>query len=80
MKKSRGVQNVGISRKIEDCNSEVARCFHCRESHETGHSKCIEQRYQQEITSVLAKQRVSRNQAKAMVGRDQPNFRTMDYH
>ena len=49
---------------------------HCKENHEAGHNTCTEQRYQQEITAVQARHRVSRNQAKAMVDRDQPNLRT----
>ena len=78
VKKERRCAKCGNRHKIEDCNSEVVRCFHCRGSHETCHGKCIEQRYQQELTSVQAKQRLSRNRAKAMVNRE-PKFRTMNY-
>ena len=48
-------------------------------NHEEGHRDFIEERYQQEIVAVQTKQRVSRFQAKAVVGRDKPNFKTRNY-
>ena len=62
-----------------NCRSDTVQCYHCKESHEVGHRDCIEERYQQEIVAVQTKQRVSRFQAKAVVDRDKPNFKTRNY-
>ena len=53
----------------EDCNNNVVKCQHCKESHEAGSNSCIEYKYQQEILSIQAKERVPRNQARAILER-----------
>ena len=61
-----------------NCRSDTVLCYHCKEVTKWD-IRIVEERYQQEIVAVQTKQRVSRFQAKAVVDRDKPNFKTRNY-
>ena len=63
----------------DDCNSDEMKCFHCEGNHEAGSNLCIEYKYQEEILSIQAKERVSRHQAKALLERRNPHFKATNY-
>ena len=63
----------------EECSSNEVRCHHCKEDHEAGSVWCIEYRYQQEIISIQATERVSINQARAILDRRNPHFKKVSY-
>ena len=56
----------------DDCNSDEMKCLHCEGSHEVGSDLRTEYKYQQEILSIQAKERVSRHQAN-------PHFKATSY-
>ena len=62
----------------EDRNNNVIKCRHCQESHEAGSNSCIEYKYQQQI-SIQAKEKVTRNQARAILERRNPHFKSTSY-
>ena len=63
----------------EDCNNNVIKCHQCKESHKAGCNSCIEYKYQQEIFSIQAKERVPRNQTRAILERRSPRFKLNSY-
>ena len=62
----------------EECTNPK-KCHHCKEQHQAGNRECKEYRYQEEISAVQAKEKVTRNQAKAIFDRRNPAYKTMNY-
>ena len=63
----------------EDCNNNVIKCYHYKESHEAGSNSCVEYKYQQEILSIQAKETVPRNRTRTILERRNLHFKSTSY-
>ena len=68
----------GVNHPVELCTAET-KYVHCSEDHSAGNIRCKKHRYQEEIIAVQTKERVTNNQAIALLDKQRPTYRQIDY-
>ena len=71
-------RNCAAEEQHENCTNDK-RCYHCSLNHEAGNKICQEYKFEAEILAVQAKSLVSRPQARLIVLRENPAFRTLNF-